>query len=205
LSPWRRRVPGLLASALLIGLLGLGALGSTVANDDSTASSQQETDTGRGLRPQSVGPFVNGITVDLAEAQSLVGFPVLRPNDILASDANLGTIWYEGLGPSSGHLALEYASGIEVTLQVLPVTDSAALFQQIAIENGQPDAIQSVQGVPALVFEQNSDVFKTNVGSVGFVIDGVYVVVYGHEGSSVLKRIAESVACGPLQPCSGEP
>lgn len=181
----------LLSSAAVFGgLWATGVIGS------SGSASHQSDRLGISV-PPSTSPFVDGARVSLQTAVAEAGYPIYRPNDPAASDASMTAVWIEQTSGPDGvsHVALEYPSGIEVIDQPMDVPDAKAFFQTMANEIGLPNAVQTVEGVPALVIPQNSSVDATNSNpsSVTFIGQGVEVAIYGHVPVDGLLRVAGSV------------
>ncbi len=75
------------------------------------------------------------------------------------------------------------------------MSDPAAGFAQIASDWGDPSSVlQTVHnGLPALVYNQDSDATGANPGSVTFVLNGLYIEVLGYLPTDQLRQVAGSL------------
>ncbi len=144
--------------------------------------------------PPGAGPFLRGVKVTLAQAQADVPYALSRPASPLASDDSIAAVWVES-GPGFSHAAIDYTSGIEEIIQPAEFTDPSKKFEAIRSELsgdiGSAVSVQTVQGGPALVIDQNAQ--GTNAGSVSFVTHNLLVQIYGHYPEGTLMSIAETV------------
>lgn len=152
--------------------------------------------------PFGVDPFPNGQAMSLANAGTAAGFHIPQPSVAgLATPSTLGNVWYahtpiDGGPQENRQIALYYPSAqIEITMWPSQMSDPADGFAQIASGWGDPPTVlQTVDGgLPALVYDQNSDATGQNTGSVTFVLNGLYIEVLGHLASSDLKQVAGSM------------
>ncbi len=170
----------------------------------ASAPHARERPTAGGVRlgifpPRERGPFLQGEALTLSEAASRAGFHLYRPSDPLASDGSLKTVWFEAAPGHTPHVALEYESGVLITLDEA-VFQPESHYRELARRLGlREEAVRTVHGVPALVIPQDSpvDARRNNPASVDLVLEGVHITVYGQYGSfeiDDLVRIAESLA-----------
>jgi len=131
--------------------------------------------------------------VSLSEAEAKAGFAILRPDDPSASDGSISHVWLDRT-PGLGYVrvAISYASGIEETIQPYQFPDPKEEFTSLASE--LPGAsVETVGGVPALVIPPGSDSTGSHIGSVAFVLEDDYVVIYGYLSVDALKTVADSI------------
>ncbi len=153
------------------------------------------TSTGGIVRPVGGGPFLRGVKVSLSQAQAEVSYTLVRPNSPAAADSSISAVWVEQ-GSGFSHVGIDYASGIEEIVQPVPFSaDSASEFNtlqgELSQSIGKAASVQTVQGGPALVVDENAQ--GNNPGSVGFVMNGLYVEIYGPFDRSSLIAVANSV------------
>jgi hypothetical protein len=162
---------------------------------------------------QRGSPFAFGQSMSLSDAQAKVGFNIPRPDDQLASDSQIKTVWVDtSSGAAQAQIELEYTSGLTVALEPalkdLIQSDAAQLTffkQQVADDTAQTngaESVSSVNGHPALVVPQNSAVWANgqsqgNSGDIEFVVGGEVIDVVGHFGTDDLQRVATSVSARP--------
>jgi hypothetical protein len=89
----------------------------------------------------------------------MASFATERPDDLLASDANLNTIWaasHNAEGSTLTQLAFEYDSGVEVQLQPWASNgDPAKVFAQLAAEFDLKGGLTTIGKDPAIVVTLN--------------------------------------------------
>jgi hypothetical protein len=116
-----------------------------------------------------------------------------RPDDPVASDANLKTIWgvtHEKEGGKLTQLAFEYDSGIEVQLQPWASTaDPATVFSKLASQFNLKNALTTVDKDAAILVSLD----EASPASIEFVRGDIKVTVFGEYSNDVLHRVAESI------------
>jgi hypothetical protein len=178
----------------LVGLLGVG-----LALSGSMRDGHGKTVTQTGIRP--TWPMLGATKISLSDVRLISGLPARRPNDPLAKDDLIRTIWAM---PGGEQIAYQYETGVEVNVQdgrwitdTYVTTDAFLLerAQGFADEFGMPvnEMLSMVQGKTALVIPQRL-AGQENMGSVSFLGEGdIFVRVYAYLDSPTLLRIAESV------------
>jgi hypothetical protein len=187
----RRSAVWSLVSLVLLGA-GLPVALRVWSSSQSTPSPSYELP-----RESLQGPFLAGRRVSLSEAEAGFGLPIPRPNDRLASDQNLSTVWFEDDGPVLRQVALEYSSEVEIILE--HATDRHASVTDDAREMGPPATVETILGVPALVIPRNSHFadggWTTDRGSVVLDIPGpIHILVTGPFPPEDLIRLTRSLS-----------
>ena len=155
-----------------------------------------------GIAPAPVGtdPFGSpSRAVSLAEARSLVDFPLPVPNSELAGPQNLSNVWYSTWknddGTTAREVILDYVSSdIRIMIQraVGFPADPLAGYAETARSMDQPaSSAHLVDGAPALVI----DAANGKGGFVDMDRNGIHIVIMGPYSADQLTQIA-----GTLQP-----
>jgi hypothetical protein len=121
--------------------------------------------------------------------------PMEAPSVASAPLANQTTMTYSVWCPYPG-LAQGFASGVRITMRPNEFADPTAVLQAMAEENGVGATVGSVQGVPALEVDPFQDPGSGRYGSVEFVINDLFVGVYGDGSIDLpgLVTVAESIS-----------
>lgn len=136
-------------------------------------------------------PLDGGIEVSMEEARSGTPFEIAMPSTEQASADNLAQTW---ISPND-QVALRFLSDVLITMQIPDFDNAEAEFTELiasgSVKNGHLDVVQNGA---ALIMDPNTDVDKSNPGSLQFVRDGVSITIYGADlDSESLKDIANSI------------
>lgn len=140
-------------------------------------------------------PLVAGHTTSVASATRQVGFRLLMPRPTAAiGNVMLSRTW---VNPREHQVALVFDGG-KVTVMMWPVPadrrNPIAYYKSIIKDHLGNDHIGLVDGVPALIIKQHSDVKHANPAWIEFYKDGIDVNVYSaHYKTSALVKLADSL------------
>lgn len=143
------------------------------------------------LGPAGSAPIPGGVETSLSAATSAVTFPVLRPDDPLASDASLTEVWVSESGVPQ--VALEYASGILVLVKQVEFSDPVAKYEAIQKDFGS-SYVTKIGNAPALVLTGN---IPGRAPSIDMVIGEVNVQIQGRTGPFTVEDILRVAASIP--------
>jgi len=130
----------MLAVALMLRLAALATSRSGLGADTSSVRPVSPNEGFEGIL--SSQPFANAEQVTLAQAQKLDGFDIPRPDDPVASDKTISTVWVD-TSTGEAQIEIDYSSGVSVELGAaranLATTDSQTSFfkDQVAEEAAQ--------------------------------------------------------------------
>jgi hypothetical protein len=146
--------------------------------------------------PNPIVGVCGGTPWSLAEAASSMPFPMLMPNNPLASQPTLVQVWK----CSDSQVALEFQSGVVVYLSVNTLKDPAAEWKAIAAE--YPEfSVGEVRGTVASL----SDPTKASgaAGGVDLVEGGTRITVSGNGQIPLSDLIAVTESLQPAASASG--
>ena len=135
-------------------------------------------------------PMIEGVRVSLARGVSTARFHPLLPADPLACRQLIQSVWTD---PERSELLIEYRTGIKVTEEPYHrPSPGAAGYAIVAREmRGSGAQVGMAHSVTALLIPSGPS--DPSPASVGFVLPGVSIVVYGwevHYSTAVLARVA---------------
>ncbi len=132
----------------------------------------------------------------IAGAQAAVGFRIPVPSNVAARRASLTQTWVDKY---NGEVALVFDNGkIDITVTRVTRQKDLRYFQAFVAQknlNRVTDAIERVNGLPALVITPNtSAVCHCNPAVVKFNLNGIDVSIYSSTyGTGKLISIANSI------------
>lgn len=151
---------------------------------------------GRGPAYENGGnPLVAGHATSVATATRLVGFRLLMPRPTSAiGDVELSRTW---VNPKDRQAALVFDGG-KITVMMWPVPadrkNAIAYYKGIIKDHLGNDHIGIVDGVPALIIKQHTDVKHKNPAWIEFYKRGIDVTVYSaHYQTSALVKLADTL------------
>jgi hypothetical protein len=174
-------IGSLVVSVLAVSTYMLSA--SRVAGPEGT-----ETPNMAHLELLGPGPLPGGVETTLSAAEALAGFAILRPQDQLASDESLATVWVSTVGPLQ--VAMEYQSGVLVLLKQSEVADPLQDYEDMAKENSASH-VTTVNEAPALMLTGSGG------PSIDLVIDEVNVQIQSRDARATVDdilKVAASIA-----------
>lgn len=211
-TPLRLRValPSVaLIGAALCAVVFTGALGGAkthVANGGSASligSGVTNTLSGPPTLAHPLPSFAEQTT--LGDATATLGAPIVLPNTSLVQPSDAGPVWVASLNDEQGKpavttVAVTFPSRgviVEYT-RPAPSDGTAAHFQAMAQGMVSPDGTQiarvvSLNGLPALAVQQNSDETGTNFGAIIFNLAGSEIRILGHTDQATLETSALSI------------
>ena len=154
------------------------------------------------------GP-IGGTYTTLEDAASKVLFDLYRPQDTLASDSSIETVWVSSPQDEPG-VQIRYESGITVTLVQWPKgKDPAESYKRQWLESGEMGTLTLINGYPAWVLPgdvggsvtelpdgttEGTGVIDPTMNAVELTIGRVDILVRGTASVEDLVRVAESVS-----------
>lgn len=191
---WQRR-PALSAAVALgcvtiavfvtAGFFAGGGPGLKTGKDSLQGESPQPTIQNPLLPPAS--------QVTLAQASSAVGSALVLPSTPVVQPSDAGPVWVAGSGEAKTAAVTFPALGLIVEyLRPAPYADPQTGYEQMA-QGLNASQVADLSGTPALVVQQDSDQTGANFGVVAFEVNGAEIRVMGHDDSSTLEQIAQSI------------
>lgn len=167
------RMPKVLASSVVIAVLGLTVLGCAPRGSGGSGGPP-------GQGPAYSGnPLVAGHTTSVAAASRTVGFSLLTPRSTAAiKNVNLTRTW---VNPRLRQAAIILDGGkVTVMMWRVPADrkNAIAYFDGIVKDHLGKDRIGRVDGAPALIIKQRTDVKHSNPAWIEFYKNGIDVNVY---------------------------
>jgi hypothetical protein len=201
----RRKRRRRLLVAVAVVALAAGAASATVALRGSDRSRPTVVLCGpslglirAGLLPSVAHPLSCASRMTLAKANASLGVPLVLPKTALIRPSDLGRVWgivsYRAGRKTGAIVAATFpAQGVIVEYErPAPSNGSAAHFQAIA--EGIPAAkVVYLNGTPAFVTRQKSDMNRNNFGGVLFNLGGSEVRVLAHRDQATLEGLALSI------------
>jgi hypothetical protein len=144
-------------------------------------------------------PFIDGVKLSDAVAQSRLPFHLYMPNDPMASASTEQATWFESVPTDDGgthfEVCITYQSGIIMYEKAATTIDPQSAYEKTAAGmQAVGAAVTTVAGVPAMVIPQSSDVTGGNPASVDLTIKGVQISLIGQASLSTLERAAETLS-----------
>jgi hypothetical protein len=170
--------------------IGLAAVLSVfaVATLDSRQQPRKQTVSAGGL---DIGgaPLAAGTSVSLSSAIASVPFPVVRPQEDLASDTSIADVWVRTSWDPE--VLIQYSSGVRLEVRRWPFTGSPEDYYQAQITDGVPGRIVPIRGINVFVVPRTSE---ASLGSATMVVNGLLVSIVGDGDFSVqqLQALADS-------------
>ena len=131
--------------------------------------------------------------VTLAQASSAVGSALVLPSTPVVQPSDAGPVWVAGSGEAKTAAVTFPALGLIVEyLRPAPYADPQTGYEQMA-QGLNASQVADLSGTPALVVQQDSDQTGANFGVVAFEVNGAEIRVMGHDDSSTLEQIAQSI------------
>ena len=186
-DPYMRRLNGAVTVLLLVSSAGTAwALTRSDSQVSPAKSPTHHAAAAAGATlPIESGPFFGSKAITLAEAEHREPYARERPDDPVASDATLHTVW-----ATPHRFAFEYDSGIEVQVQPWGSTaDPAAVFASLAAQFHLERPPTRIGGDPAIVISLD----EASPASVELVREGIKITVFGDTSTAVLRRVAGSI------------
>jgi hypothetical protein len=153
------------------------------------------------------GP-IGGQYTTLDGAASKVPFEIVRPQDTLASDASIESVWVSSPGDQPG-VQLRYASGITVSLLQWPKgKNPATSYKSQWAESGNLGSLETINGHPAWIVPgdvgssvtqlpdgttEGSGVMDPSMNTVELTVDQVDVLIQGKQSIDDLVGVAQTV------------
>jgi hypothetical protein len=197
----RKRRRRLLVAVAVI-LLAAGAASATVVLRGSDRSRPTVVlcgpSLGLGLLPSVAHPLSCATRMTPAKANASLGVPLVLPKTALVRPSDMGRVWgivshRAGRRTGATVAATFPAQGVIIEYnRPAPSNGSAAHFQAVAEGIPAAKAVR-LNGTPALVIRQNSDMNRNNFGGVLFNLNGSEVRVLAHRDQATLEGLALSI------------
>jgi len=188
------------AAWAITAVLGLVIVGKVTGSGPMSTGSARHTGGLPGLgwnaNRYPLGPPGLAEKTTAAGAQAAAGFSVPVPSDAAASQANLTQAW---VNKYNGEVALVFDKGkVDITMARATQQKDLRYFQAFVAQrnkNRVTDAIEQVNGRPALVITPNTSVVcHCNPAVVEFDRNGIDVSIYSNTyGTGTLLAIADSM------------
>jgi hypothetical protein len=141
-------------------------------------------------------PLPFGQRTTLVDASAKLGTAIAVPIIAQVSPSKIGSVWVEQAptGDDTNVAVTFPAAGLIVQYErpVQYPESPLAMYRAEAADLPGKNVI-SMNGVPAVETEQNSDDTGSNFGSIEFVASGTRIAVLGHYNESTLRPFAEAL------------
>lgn len=146
-----------------------------------------------------LAPSANQVTLAAASSaldsstSSTPASSLVLPSTTSVQPSEAGPVWEATAGSQTTVAVTFPAQGLIVEyLRPAPYTDPQTGYEQLA-QGINASQVVDLNGTPALVIQQDSDQTGANFGVVAFEVDGSEVRVMGHDTSSTLEQLAQSI------------